>query len=347
MSVKLREKKLTKGISYYLDIYHDGVRIYETLFKVMPNDDKKAKRDLAQAIRNKRELELYNTEFDIKSSKRSLVYIYNYLDNYLKNYSKKDINTMRASISQFKLYQKDFLLKHLNATIIEEFYYYLEHANFKGDTPRSYYRRFRKALNNAVKLNLIDSKVLAQARIKPKNLESNASLKKNVLSESEINKLYLTECGNNEVKKAFLFSCNTGLGFAEIVDLKHSNIINGRLRVYRKKSGAEVNIKLGNSALSLIQLNDNDYLFDLINKRTNKFFSENGVNNVIQNWVNRANINKKITYYCARHTFAVRLLNNGANIKIVSDALGHKSLENTYKYLNHVDNLKDCATSNL
>lgn len=35
MSVKLREKKLSKGISYYLDIYQEGKRYYETLFKVL------------------------------------------------------------------------------------------------------------------------------------------------------------------------------------------------------------------------------------------------------------------------------------------------------------------------
>ena len=60
MSVKLREKKLSQGISYYLDIYHGGKRYYETLFKVLPKDDKKAKKELAELIRNKRELELTN-----------------------------------------------------------------------------------------------------------------------------------------------------------------------------------------------------------------------------------------------------------------------------------------------
>lgn len=346
MSVTLREKKLAKGFTYYLDIYHEGKRYYETLFKVLPNDDKKAKRELAQVIRNKREFELYTNYFEVKPIKTSKLSVYEYLDDYLFSYNKKDINTMRASIVQFKKYHEDFPLIKINPVIIENFYNFLENSNFKGDTPRSYYRRFKKALNNAVKLNLLDSKILMQVRIKPRGLESNITLKKNVLTELEIEKLQDTQCGNEEVKKAFLFSTYTGLGYAEIVDLKPSNIINGRLVVSRKKTGTQINIKLSNKALDLINKNSNN-CFNLINPITKRFYSETGVNKVLQNWINRGGINKKITYYCARHTFAVRLLKNGANIKVVSDAMGHKSLDNTYKYLNHVNNLKDDATSNL
>lgn len=348
MSVILRTKKLAKGFSYYLDIYHNGSRQYETLFKVLSGDDKKAKRELAMAIKNRRELELFNHDFDFKSSVSKNISIYRFLDNYLDNYNKADINTMKACIIYFKRYHVDFPLKKITPIIIEDYYYYLERTELQGDTPRSYYRRFRKALNNAVKLNFISNNIMLQARIKPKCLESSVTLKKEILTEEEINKLYYTECGNAEVKRAFLFSTYTGLGFAEITDLRHSNIVDGRLRVFRKKTGREVNIKLSKFALLILKsLSNSGYVFDLTNKATGRFYSETGINKVISNWVKRAGISKKITYYCARHTFAVRLFNNGANIKIVSDSLGHKSLDNTYKYLNFVDKLKDEATSNL
>ena len=38
---------------------------------------------------------------------------------------------------------------------------------------------------------------------------------------------------------------------------------------------------------------------------------------------------------------------NGANLKSVADAMGHSTTKNTLKYLNHVERLKDEATSNL
>lgn len=349
MSVTLREKKLAKGIGYYLDIYHDGKRSYESLFKVLPDDDKKAKKELAVAIKNKRELELFNNDFNFKTSSSKKIRIHDFMDDYLKSYDKKDINTIKACIFHFKNFSEDnFLLKNLTSTILEDYYYYLEKSNLRGDTPRSYYRRFRKVLNYAVKMKYLNNDIMVQTRIKPSSLESSITLKKEILTEEEIIKLYETECGNREVKRAFLFSCYTGLGYAEIVDLRHSNVVNGRLRVFRKKTGTEVNIKLSNTAKKLIGTDSHDNkIFDLFNKANGKYYSETGVNKTISNWVKRAKINKKITYYCSRHTFAVRLLSNGANIKVVSDSLGHKSLNNTYKYLNFVDKLKDEATSNL
>lgn len=235
MSVKLREKKLSKGITFYLDIYHEGKRYYETLFKVLPNDDKKAKIELAKKIRSRRELELYNDEFNFKSSPSKKITIYTFLDDYLSTYCKRDINTMRACILYFKMFHEDFPIHKFTSLTLENYYSYLEKSSLKGDTPRSYYRRFRKALNNAVRLKYLDNTVMLQARIKPRILESSEVLKKEILTEEEIQKLYSTECGNTEVKKAFLFSCYTGLGYAEITDLRHSNIVNGRFVFLEKK----------------------------------------------------------------------------------------------------------------
>ena len=348
MGIKVREKKLARGFSIYLDIYFEGKRWTETLFKILPGDDRKEKLRLAETIRRKKELEIYSEQFDLRKNRRNISSLYEFLDAYLANYDKKDINTMRASILYFKKFHKDIFLTEITPDLIENFYYFLEKTGLRGDTPRSYYRRFRKALNYGVKTRQLDGSVLAVARVKPRNLESNSTLKKEVLTEEEIMTLFLKPCRINEVKKAFRFSCYTGLGYAEVSDLQHSHISNGRLRVYRKKTGTEINLKLSSTALNLIKYKCHDlYVFGLINKHTKKPFSETNVNKIIQKWVKDAGINKKITYYCARHTFAVRLLKKGTDIKVVSDALGHKSLNNTYKYLNHVTHLKDNATSKL
>jgi integrase/recombinase XerD len=68
---------------------------------------------------------------------------------------------------------------------------------------------------------------------------------------------------------------------------------------------------------------------------------------VLKNWIKKAEIEKNISFYCGRHTYAVNLLKNGANLKTVSDAMGHSNTRHTVKYLNYVDSLKDTATSNL
>lgn len=52
-------------------------------------------------------------------------------------------------------------------------------------------------------------------------------------------------------------------------------------------------------------------------------------------------------FHCGRHSFAVNILNNGANIKTVSSLLGHSSLQMTEKYMHAIDKLKQDAINSL
>lgn len=63
--------------------------------------------------------------------------------------------------------------------------------------------------------------------------------------------------------------------------------------------------------------------------------------------VPRPGIDKHISWHCARHSFAVNILNNGANIKIVASLLGHSGLKHTEKYTRAVDKLKEEAINSL
>ena len=67
----------------------------------------------------------------------------------------------------------------------------------------------------------------------------------------------------------------------------------------------------------------------------------------LRHWTKRAEIDKHITWHCARHSFAVNILNNGANIKTVASLLGHSGLKSTEKYTRAVDKLKQEAINSL
>lgn len=54
-----------------------------------------------------------------------------------------------------------------------------------------------------------------------------------------------------------------------------------------------------------------------------------------------------LAFHCARHSFAVNILNNGANIKTVASLLGHSGLKHTEKYTRAVDKLKEEAINSL
>ena len=54
-----------------------------------------------------------------------------------------------------------------------------------------------------------------------------------------------------------------------------------------------------------------------------------------------------VLFHLARHSFAVNILNNGANIKTVASLFGHSGLKHTEKYTRAVDKLKKEAINSL
>ena len=99
----------------------------------------------------------------------------------------------------------------------------------------------------------------------------------------------------------------------------------------------------------------NDTLIRLIGEPSDDNFDErvfklphyNICNLYLRKWVKEAGIKKKITWHCARHSFAVNVLTKGANIKTVSSLLGHTSIKMTERYLHVVDSLKQDAIDSL
>ena len=67
----------------------------------------------------------------------------------------------------------------------------------------------------------------------------------------------------------------------------------------------------------------------------------------VKRWVKRAGIDKHMSWHCARHSFAVNILNNGTNIKTIASLLGHSGLKHTEKYTRAVDKLKEEAINSL
>lgn len=356
MSVKLRFKELqNKGKSYYLDIWHNGARNYEFLdIKVTKQDtsDKaKEKKTLAELIRSQREIELSSLGIDYIPKHKKKVDLIAYYQNYLDTYKKKDVRMIKYSFNKFKDYlisvglitEKSNFLKaaELKEVHCEEFLHYLKNdAGLSGETPNNYFARFKKVINRAAKDGLFYNNPVSGV-VNKKDGAAN-SLKKQILSKEEIQLLRETPCGNEEVKRAFLFACHTGLGVAEIRNIRGVNVDNGRLIINREKTGSEINLKLSDFALEMIDKSkeSSENLFDI--KQSN-----NAINKCLKNWIKKAELDKHITFYCARHTFAVLLLSNKANLKTVSDALAHTTPKHTIKYLNYVQDVQDKATSSL
>lgn len=350
MGVTLRQRKYKSGtISFYLDIYENRERKFEFLkIKIKESDPrelKKEKKELAENIRSKRSLEIQSGEHGFIPSHKKKIIFNDYYLNFLNNYEKNDIrmfNHAYEKFGEFTNFQK-IKASQITFNLIDGFREYLQSgaARLSGETPQNYFVRFKRVIKKAYQDGLITPTEYDKIRGLSIKKKANRALRKEILNIEELKLLKETECSNPEVKKAFLFACFTGLGEAEIRSLTWNRIQDQKLRIFREKTGEPVFNKLPTFIMEMLEEigKPHEFVFSLP--------SDVSVGKSLKKWVANAGINKNISFYCGRHSFAVMLLKNGTNLKTVADLMGHVDTTHTVKYLHYVDDLKDEAIDNL
>ena len=66
-------------------------------------------------------------------------------------------------------------------------------------------------------------------------------------------------------------------------------------------------------------------------------FTRQGLWKLIKKYAKEADINKNINPTTLRHSFAIHLLNGGANVAVVSKILGNSNLSSLQLYLKYID----------
>ena len=145
----------------------------------------------------------------------------------------------------------------------------------------------------------------------------------------------------NQVRDWFLFSCYTGLAYADVKQLQrgHLEYISGLwwVRKPRQKTKMKAQIPLLESAMRIIKRN-----LDLdrapVDAPVFKIISNTKLNGYLHEVGASCRINKKLTFHVARHTFATTVtLQNGVSIEAVSRMLGHSNIQSTQHYARIVD----------
>ena len=311
--------------------------------------------ELAREIRTERENDLKadRTGKRINTLNNKKINFIDYFQEYINNYNKKDIRMVEGALGRFKdflkieypVFQSSIRPEQLSKEMIASFVIYLE-SKSKGEGARGYFQRFKKVVKYAVDNNIIAKNPCTGIVCKV----DDQILRKDVVSIEEVNKLMSTtyKGQNPEIRRAFIFSLYTGIRYCDIVELRYTNVDYSSKILSFEQSKTK-----GTSLNSGVVIPLNDGLISILGEKPEKdncifqLPSHTMCLKALKRWTVRAGIDKHITWHCARHSFAVNILNNGANIKTVASLLGHRGLKHTEKYTRAVDKLKVDAINSL
>lgn len=314
--------------------------------------------ELAKKIRFERGQDLLESVEGYRLKKDRDINFLDYFQSYIDKYTKKDYRMIVISLKRFRdflhdtpeynKFEKRIKPEQITKDIVEAYTEYLQSRSV-GEGAKSIYARFKKVIKYAVEHDVISKNPCNGIVIKV----DEQILKKEVLSPEEIQRLIATHYDNENpnIRRAFIFCLYCGLRYCDVKDLTFANV-----DYSNKLLKFEQNKTKGHSANSGVIIPLNDGILSLIgepispNDRAEAIFplpSYEMCLKALKRWVKRAGINKHISWHCARHSFAVNILNNGANIKTVASLLGHSGLKHTEKYTRAIDSLKQEAINSL
>ena len=324
----------------------------------MERQNNKETLELAKKIRFERGQQLLEDVEGYRLKKNREINFLDYFQNYIEKYTKKDYRMVEVALHRFKdflnetpeynKFAKKIKPEQITKDMVEAYTEYLQSRSV-GEGAKSIYARFKKVVKYAIEHDVMIKNPCMGVVIKVDEQQ----LKKDVLSLEEIQLLVKThyENENPNIRRAFVFCLYSGLRFSDVKDLTFVNV-----DYSNKLLKFEQNKTKGHSASSGVVIPLNDDLLRLIgnpetpNDRDENIFklpTYESCSKSLKRWVKRSGINKKISWHCARHSFAVNILNNGANIKTVASLLGHSGLKHTEKYTRAIDSLKQDAINSL
>lgn len=369
MKVHLRERFQKKGkrISLYLEYYkgsrksdegktlpireyeHLGIYLHKKPSTPLQKQENKQNLELAKNIKSKREIDIKNNEFGFLTNTKLNSNFLQYFNKLTKDglSSIRNYGNWDSTLKHLNQYtNKRVLFKDIDEGFCEGFKDYLTNKvkknngeSLSSSSVSCYFNKFRASLKQAVKDKIILYNPSVDVKI-PKEKE------REYLSIEELKQLEKVECRYEVLKRAFLFSCLTGLRWSDIHKLKWKEVYFtnkiGRVHYCQQKTKNLEYLDISEEALSYLGEKSNDENKPFEGLKYSSYF-----NVALTQWILKAGITKHITFHCARHTHATLLLTNGVDIYTVSKLLGHKEIKTTQIYTRIIDEKKKEAVNKI
>lgn len=263
--------------------------------------------------------------------------------------SKNTLLSYERDINQLASYLKGLDKKMFEATE-EDLQGYIVYMTTIGKSSATISRcvASMKAFYRYLLKNKLVEENIAEKLLAPKVEKKELS----ILSVGEVEKL-LEQPSNSDLKgqrdKAMLeVLYATGIRVTELISLKITDVNTNAGHIKVKKKNKERIIPVSNTSLKylkeyvenvrplLIKTEEEESLF--INANGQKM-TRQGFWKILKQYKDQAKIEKELTPHTIRHSFAVHMLQNGAELKSVQELLGHTDVASTMMYT-HVADMK-------
>lgn len=255
-------------------------------------------------------------------------------------------HTVRVYTSYFQDFQEHFRDRDVKTITSDEINGYLLHLIHEKDISSCQ----QNQRINAIKFYY--EKVLGQERRCYKvNRAKREKTLPDVLSKEEIKRILDVAAKDLRFFCIFSILYSAGLRISELLELKPGDINESRnlIRVRQGKGKKDRYTLLSRPLMK--KLAEYNRLYKpkvwLFEHRSGEPFTESIVSKRLKAAAREAGITKRIYPHLLRHTFATHLLEQGTDIKIVKELMGHKNIKTTEVYVHIADTYKSRIKSPL
>lgn len=275
------------------------------------------------------------------------------IENEQISYSTSMNDTLKALLS-FKRDIHNYRFENIDFLFLTQFESFLRKRGANDGGIGVYMRNIRTIYNKAINYKVVPSQYYPFKDYKISKLKKREIRK--ALNESEINQLIDFDIDTLPAAKnaryIYLFSYFArGMNFTDLAELKWSDIESYQFCYIRNKTNVQIKVKLPNKPIvqellnfyKLYRPHDTPYIFPILEKSSKEYSAKELIDRKkgVRSYYNKqlkllfkaCKIDKNITFYTARHTFATTALKNDVNINIIKQSLGHKRISTTENYL--------------
>lgn len=259
------------------------------------------------------------------------------------NYSKNTIDTYLNALNHLNNEINKDILK-LSSNEIEKF---ISSLNLESSSISNYLSAYKTFYNYYIKIGKIN--------INPIDKVDTPKLSKHLptyLTVEEVDKLLnieITDAFSARNKSLLELLYATGLRISELINLEFKNIdLNDCIVRIMGKGSKERIVPINDMAIKYLKIYVKDFRHKLVKTEQNNYvylnnhgkkMTRQGVFKMIKKRTQEAGIKKDVSPHTLRHSIATHMLENGADLRIIQEFLGHESIGTTQIYT-HLTNQK-------